>query len=100
MSEFEIIDLGLMQYFIGIEMRQTNDGIFISREKYCRDILHKWKMESRKPMSTPNNTNEKLSMEDGAKKVDSKSYRSLVGSPMYLTATRTYIQCTCCRFNF
>jgi hypothetical protein len=65
-----------------------NDGIFISQEKYVTNLLHKWKMENCKPMSTPINTNEKFFVEDGAEKVDAKSYRSLVGSLMYLTTTR------------
>jgi hypothetical protein len=88
MTEFEMTDLGLMHYFLGIEVRQMNDGIFISQEKYATNLLHKWKMENCKPMSTPINTNDFFFVEDGAKKVDAKSYRSLVGSLMYLTATR------------
>ena len=88
MSGFEMTNLGLMHYFLGIEVRQVNDGIFISQEKYATDDLHKWKMENSKPMSTRMNTNAELSMEDGAEKVDAKSHRSLVGSLMYLTATR------------
>jgi hypothetical protein len=86
MIEFEMTDLSLMHYFFSIEVRKMNDGIFISQEKYATDLLHKWKMENCKPMSTPINTNEIFSVEYGARKVDVKSYISLVGSLMYLTA--------------
>ena len=68
-----------------------NDGIFISQEKYATTLLHKWKMENSKPMSTTINTNENLSMEYGIEKVDAKYYRSLVDSLMYPTATLPYI---------
>jgi len=86
MFEFEMINSGLMHYFLGIEVRQMNNDIFISREKYAINILHIWKMEHFKPMSTSINTIENVSIKDGAEKVDVKSYRILVGSLMYLTA--------------
>jgi len=65
MTEFEMTDLGLLHYFLGIEVTQMSDGIFISQEKYVSNLLKKWKMGNCKPMSTPMNTNEKLSVEDG-----------------------------------
>eukprot|EP00253_Pinus_taeda_P027695 PITA_27695 len=88
MTEFEMTDLGLLHYFLGIEVTQMNDGIFISQEKYISNHLKKRKMGNCKHMSTPMNTNEKCSVEDGAKNVDAQSYRSLVGSLLYLTTTR------------
>ena len=91
MTEFEMTDLGLLHYFLGIEVTQMNDGIFISQEKYVSNLLDKWKMGNCKPMSTPMNTNEKFYVEDGVEKVDAQSYRSLVGSPLYLTTIRPNI---------
>lgn len=88
MTEFEMTDLGLLKYFLGIEVTQMNDGIFISQERYFSNMIHKRKMGNCKPMSTPMNTTEKFFVEDGAEKVDAQSYRSLVGILLYITTTR------------
>ena len=65
MTEFEMTHLGLLHYFLCIEVTQMNHGIFISQEKYVSNLLKKWKMRHCKPMITPMNTNEKISVEDG-----------------------------------
>ena len=52
MQEFEMTDLGLLHYFLGIEVKQDENGIFISREKYARDLMKKFRMEDVKPSST------------------------------------------------
>ena len=85
---FEMTDLGEMSYFLGMEVIQSQQEIFISQHKYARDVLKKFNMESCKSISTPLMENEKLSKDDGAAKVDEGLYRSLVGCLMYLTATR------------
>ena len=86
--EFEMTSLGLLHYFLGIEVTQMNEGIFISQEKYVSNLLKKWKIGNCKPMSTPMHTNEKFSVEDIAEKVDAQFYRSLEGSLLYLTTSR------------
>ena len=88
MKTFEMTDLGLMSYFLGIEVSQRDDGIFISQKKYTEDLLKKFKMYGCKLVSTPLVTNEKLQKVDGAPKADASRYRSLVGSLLYLTTTR------------
>ena len=70
MIEFEMTDLGLLHYFLGIEVTWMNGGIFISQENYVSNLLKNWKMGNCKPMSTPLNTNEKFYVEDGVEKVD------------------------------
>lgn len=60
MQEFEIIDLGLMRYFFGIQVKQSEVEIFISQEKYVDDFLKKFHVENRKPVATPLEMNEKL----------------------------------------
>ncbi|CAL1407137.1 unnamed protein product [Linum trigynum] len=88
MKEFEMTDLGLMKYFLGIQVKQSPGEIFISQEKYTEDMLKRFHMATCKPISTPMALNEKLQRNDGAEKVDGKLYRSLVGSLIYLTHTR------------
>ena len=91
MKEYEMIDLGPMKYFLGIQVRQYKGEIFISQEKYLEDLLKRFQMNNCKPISTPMAFNEKLHLDDGAEKVDARNYRSLVGSLIYLTNTRPNI---------
>jgi hypothetical protein len=86
-KEFEMTDNGLMSYFLGIEVKQENDGIFISQKKYMREILEKFKIDSYNAVNTPIATGLKLSREEG-RSADSTVYKSLVGSLRYLTMTR------------
>ena len=88
MKKYEMSDLGLLHYFLGIEICQNEDGIFISQKKYAKTILKKFGMGGCKSVPTPLVVNEKLQNEDGSKEVDASIYRSLVGSLLYLTATR------------
>ncbi|KAL0379259.1 UNVERIFIED_CONTAM: Retrovirus-related Pol polyprotein from transposon RE1 [Sesamum radiatum] len=88
MKTFEMSDLGLMHFFLGIEINQEKEGIFICRKKYTETLLKKFKMESCKTVTTPLVTGEKYKREDGSQKVDGSIYRSLIGSLLYLTATR------------
>ncbi|RVX01687.1 Retrovirus-related Pol polyprotein from transposon RE1 [Vitis vinifera] len=85
---FEMTDLGEMSYFLGMEVHQKQNEIFICQQKYAKEILKKFKMEECKSTSTPMNQKEKFCKEDGAEKVDEGLYRSMIGCLMYLTATR------------
>ena len=87
MQVFEMTDLGLMTYFLGMEIKQGCNEIFICQKKYVREILKKFHMENCKATSTPMNPKEKLSKEDGTDRVDEGNFRSLIGCLMYLTAT-------------
>ena len=80
-------DLGMIKYFLGIEVIQYEDGIFICQSKYANDILKIFKMMNCKPVVTPIATSTKLSKDDDGSKVDPTMYKRLVGSLMYLTAT-------------
>jgi len=77
-----------MSYFLGMEICQTHNEVFICKKKYARDTMKKFKMEDFKPMNTLINQKEKLIKDDGSDKVDEASYRSMVGCLMYLTTTR------------
>ena len=86
--EFEMTDIGLMSYYLGIEVKQKEEGVFISQEGYARELLKKFKMNDCKPVSTPIECGAKLSKYDEGEHVDATSFKSLVGSLRYLTCTR------------
>ena len=88
MKGFEMTDLELMTFFLGMEIKQAEHEVFICQKKYAKDILKKFKLEECKAASTPMNQKEKLCKEDGADKVDEGYFRSLIGCLMYLTTTR------------
>ncbi len=88
MKEFEMTDLGEMNYFLGLEVSQRKSGIFLSQHKYAIEVLRQFCMDQCKAVATPMNTGEKLKEEDGSGATDVGRYRSLVGRLIYLTHTR------------
>jgi len=91
MKGFEMTDLGMMTFFLGMEIVQDEHEVFICQKKYTKEILKKFKREKCKEMSTPMNQKEKLCKEDGIDKIDPVHFRSLIGCLMYLTTTRPNI---------
>ncbi|WVZ15253.1 hypothetical protein V8G54_012819 [Vigna mungo] len=85
---FEMTDLGKMTFFLGMQVQQKKNEIFVCQEKYAKEVLMKFNMGECKSAATPMNQKEKFCREDGAEKVDEKLFRSLIGCLMYLTATR------------
>ncbi|KAL0352138.1 UNVERIFIED_CONTAM: Retrovirus-related Pol polyprotein from transposon TNT 1-94 [Sesamum calycinum] len=76
MKTFEMSDLGLMHFFLGIEINQEKEGIFICQRKYTETLLKKFKMESCKTVTTPLVTGKKYQKEDGSQKVDGHVQKS------------------------
>eukprot|EP00253_Pinus_taeda_P025784 PITA_25784 len=74
--------------FTGIEVDQNENGIFISQAKYVNEVLERFNMQDTKAAITPTVMGLKLSKEDNTKDFDPSLYKSIVGSLMYLTATR------------
>lgn len=87
MHEFEMIDMGLLHFFLGIEVNKKGGGIFIT-QKYAKELLKMFRLKGVKPISTLMEVGLKLSNRNTQKRVDGTFYRSLVGSIMYLTVTR------------
>ena len=83
-EEFEMKDLGLMHYFLGLEVWQSSEGIFLNQGKYVVEILKRLKC---KVMATPMYSNLKLLADDSLELVDVTHYRQIIGSLMYLTNT-------------
>lgn len=88
MLEFDMSDLGNMRYFLGIEVVQHLDGIFTCQRKYTNEILARFGMENSNAVKNPIVPGTKLSKDDVGTKVDSTLFKQIVGSLMYLTATR------------
>ncbi|XP_047270513.1 uncharacterized mitochondrial protein AtMg00810-like [Capsicum annuum] len=91
-KKFEMTDLGLLQYFLGLEIKQSLDGIFVSQRKYATDLLRKLYMLGCKIASTPMNVNEKLISDDGAGLADARCFRRIVDGLNYLSHTRPDIE--------
>jgi hypothetical protein len=88
MNEFEMTDLGKMKYFLGIEVLQRPDGVFIGQRKYAQEVLDRFKMDQCNPVKNPVVPGHKLNKDEDGVRIDSTLYKQIVGSLMYLTATR------------
>jgi hypothetical protein len=94
--------MGELKYLLGFQVKQLQEGTFISQTKYTQDILTKFGMKNAKPIKTPMGTNGHLDLDMGGKSVDQKVYRSMIGSLLYLCASRLDIMlsvCMCARFQ-
>jgi hypothetical protein len=87
-AEFEMKDLGLMHYFLGLEVWKSPRKIFLNQGKYAAEILKRFDMLECKAMNTPMETNLKLMVDTSLELVDATLYRHIIGSLMYLTNTR------------
>jgi hypothetical protein len=87
-KKFEMIDLGFLHYFLGLQVLQTNEGIFLSQSKYACDLLPRFHMEYCKPTRSPFQSRVKLFAICTSPEVDATLYRQLVGSLLYLNHTR------------
>jgi hypothetical protein len=88
MIEFEMSDLGMMHYFLGIEVVESANGIFVSQKKYVQDILDRFQMRDCNPVNTPTEFGLRLNKDHERKKVDNTLYKQIVSSLMYLIGTR------------
>ncbi|WVZ96955.1 hypothetical protein U9M48_042531 [Paspalum notatum var. saurae] len=90
--EFEMSMMGELQFFLGFQIRQTPQGTFVHQSKYTRDLLWKFEMADASPQMTPMSMSTALDADEDGKEVDQKVYRGMIGSLLYLTATRPDIQ--------
>ncbi|GJX10429.1 putative ribonuclease H-like domain-containing protein [Tanacetum coccineum] len=101
-SRFQMSSMGELTFFLGLQVKQKPDGIFISQDKYVAEILKKFDFANVKTASTPIETQKPLVKDEEANDVDVHLYRSMIGSLMYLTASRPDIMfavCACSRFQ-
>lgn len=92
-KDFVLKDLGDLHYFLGIEVRRSNDGLVLSQGRYATDVLSRTGMDKAKSVDTPLAVSEKLRLTDGSAlgPEDATRYRSVVGALQYLTLTRPNI---------
>jgi hypothetical protein len=101
-QKFEMSMMGELKYFLGFQIKQLQDGTFISQTKYIQDIFKKFGMKDGKPIKTPMGINGHIDLDKGGKSVDQKVYRSMIGSLLYLCSSRPDIMlsvCICARFQ-
>ena len=84
--EFEMSVVGELNYFLGLQVKQQKDGIFISQEKYAKNLVKRFSLDFKKHTSTPMSSSAKLSLDAAGVDVDPTLYRSMISSLLYLTS--------------
>nr|GEU53956.1 putative ribonuclease H-like domain-containing protein [Tanacetum cinerariifolium] len=101
-DKFQMSSMGELTFFLGLQVKQKSDGIFISQDKYVAEILRKFGLTDGKSDSTPIDTEKPLLKDPDGEDVDVHTYKSMIGSLMYLTSSRPDIMfavCACARFQ-
>jgi hypothetical protein len=94
--------MGELTFFLGIQVKQTKQGTFVHQGKYTKDLMKKFNMTELKPVSTLMSSTASLGPDEDGDVVDQREYRRMIGSLLYLTATRPDIQFAvglCTRFQ-
>ncbi|GKB17825.1 retrovirus-related pol polyprotein from transposon TNT 1-94 [Tanacetum coccineum] len=86
-DEFEMSMMGELNFFLGLQIKQIEDGIFFNQSKYIKEMLKKFGLEDSKPTKTPMSTEIKLTKDGDADFMDSSKYRGMIGSLLYLTTS-------------
>nr|GEY28379.1 hypothetical protein [Tanacetum cinerariifolium] len=100
-DEFEMSMMGELNFFLGLQIKQLEDGILFNQSKYIKEMLKKFRLEDSKPMKTPISMETKLTKDVEGEFVDNIEYRGMIESLLYLTASRPDIMfsvCLCARF--
>ena len=87
-KEFKMSMVGELTFFLGLQVKQKKKDIFVSQEKYARNIVKKFGLDSKKHASTPMSLSTKLNVDSSRVEVSPTLYRSIIGSLLYLIANR------------
>ena len=101
-KEFEMSMVGELTFFLGLQIKQLNEGIFISQGKYVNELLKRYNMDNAKHANTTMASSTKLDQDLDGKPVNEKTFHGMIGSLLYLTASRPDIMfsvCLCARFQ-
>ncbi|KAK6146204.1 hypothetical protein DH2020_020073 [Rehmannia glutinosa] len=101
-KNFKLYQMDVKSAFLNVQIKQCQEGIYISQSKYTKELLKKFGIEEGRTVSTPMATNVKIDKDEKGKSVDESKYRGMIGSLLYLTASRPDILhdvCLCARFQ-
>jgi hypothetical protein len=101
-NRFQMSMMGELEFFLGFQVKQLREATFLCQTMYTQDMLKKFGMEKAKTAKTPMASSGHLDLNEDGKHVDQKLYRSMIGSLLYLCASRLYIMlsvCMCARFQ-
>nr|GEW42036.1 hypothetical protein [Tanacetum cinerariifolium] len=101
-DEFEMSMMGKLNFFLGLQIKQMEDGIFFNQSKYNKEMLKKFRLEDSKPIKPLMSSDTKLTKDKECELVDGTMYRGMIGSLLYLTGSRPDIMfsvCLCARFQ-
>ncbi|GJY10568.1 uncharacterized mitochondrial protein-like protein, partial [Tanacetum coccineum] len=101
-EKFQMSSMGELTFFLGLQVKQKKDGIFISQDKYVDEISKKFGFKEVKTASTPMETQKPLLKDEDGKEVDVHMYRLMIGSLMYHTSSRPdimFVVCACARYQ-
>nr|GEV15798.1 hypothetical protein [Tanacetum cinerariifolium] len=101
-DKFQMSSMGELTFFLGLQVKQKQDGIFISQDKYVAKILKKFGLTDGKSASTPIDTEKPLLKDPDGEDVNVHTYRSMIDSLMYLTSSRpdiVFAVYACARFQ-
>ena len=101
-NEFEMSMMGGLNFILGFQIKQLKEGTFINQAKYIKNLLKMFNMEEAKTMKTLMSSSIKLEKDEKGKSIYLTMYRGMIGSFLYLTASRPYIMyniCLCTRFQ-
>ncbi|GKC86737.1 retrovirus-related pol polyprotein from transposon TNT 1-94, partial [Tanacetum coccineum] len=87
-DEFKMNMMGELNFFLGLQIKQLEDGIFFNQSKYVKEMLKKFSLEDSKPIKTPMSSKTKLTRDEDKESVDDTKYRGMIGSLLYLMASR------------
>ena len=101
-SEFEMSMMGELNYFLGLQVKQLSEGMFINQAKYTRELIQKFGQQTCKVGKIPMNTSTRIDLDEEGISIEEHKYRKLIGSLLYLTASRpdiTFAVGVCARFQ-
>ncbi|GKA92564.1 putative ribonuclease H-like domain-containing protein [Tanacetum coccineum] len=97
-EKFQMSSIGELTFFLGLQVKQKKDGIFISQDKYVDEIVRKFRFTEVKTASIPMETQKHLLKDEDGEEVDVYTYRSMIGSLMHLTSSRPDIMFVVCAY--
>ena len=100
--EFEMSMVGELNYFLGLQIKQMDEDIFVSQRTYAKNLVTRFDIHMSNELKSPMSTTCKLFKDENGVKVDEKLYRAMIGSLLYLTASQPnicYIFCVCARYQ-